>query len=88
MKHNIEAMDAPGSFAAEAEFVTGEDLTQPLNEKGLVPLQSEEGNAHGLVGCMTCRKRNIKCDEQHPSCEFLLWPCLPLTMAFVSLFPN
>ena len=77
-------MDAPDSFFAKAEpaveeespppkeFVTGEDLTPPLNTKGPAPLQSEEGDAHGLAGCMTCRRRNKKCDEKHPCCKILL----------------
>ena len=25
------------------------------------------------TGCMTCRRRKKKCDEQHPACEFFSW---------------
>ena len=30
------------------------------------------------TGCMTCRKRKKKCDEQHPECEYLFLCSLPM----------
>ena len=28
------------------------------------------------TGCMTCRRRKKKCDEQHPECEFIRYSTL------------
>jgi hypothetical protein len=40
------------------------------------------------TGCMTCRRRKKKCDEQHPSCKFCHMPCPALAIVSVDPFSD
>lgn len=61
---------SPTTTAAVSPPPTSQDR-QSIQQVG--PKRKRVFSNRTKTGCMTCRKRKKKCDEQHPSCEFSLF---------------
>lgn len=59
---------------------------RPQNPVQIAPKRKRVFSNRTKTGCMTCRRRKKKCDEQHPACKLRKPPCLVFFETYISRF--
>lgn len=68
----------PENTAGEAHSQQIANYSQHQPPTQVAPKRKRVFSNRTKTGCMTCRRRKKKCDEQHPSCKFSVIPYSPL----------